>query len=141
MAASAAVQPGSGNRIRRTGSLIVRALVLLVIAFGAGLGVGMLLSDGSPAEPSERGGAGPDLPVLPVRVSTEPLVSQPFFTAPSPPGPPTPEPPVIYIVQEGDSLSAIAARLNVGLQALIDENRLSPPYDLAIGQALFVPKR
>jgi spore germination protein len=48
---------------------------------------------------------------------------------------------VIYIVQAGDSLSAIAARLNVGLQALIDENRLAPPYDLAIGQALFVPGR
>ena len=45
-----------------------------------------------------------------------------------------------YVVQPGDTLSAIAARFGVGLAALASANALAPPYVIRVGQRLAVPR-
>ncbi len=45
-----------------------------------------------------------------------------------------------YVVQPGDTLSAIAARFGVGLTALASANALAPPYLIRVGQRLAVPR-
>jgi murein DD-endopeptidase MepM/ murein hydrolase activator NlpD len=42
-------------------------------------------------------------------------------------------------VQQGDTVNAIARRLGVSPQALIEANRLQAPYTLRVGQALNIP--
>jgi len=44
-----------------------------------------------------------------------------------------------YIVQEGDTLSALAEKWNVSLSDLAAYNQLTPPYTLLRGQVLFIP--
>ncbi len=44
-----------------------------------------------------------------------------------------------YIVQEGDTLSALAEKWNVPLSDLASYNQLTPPYALLRGQVLFIP--
>jgi murein DD-endopeptidase MepM/ murein hydrolase activator NlpD len=45
----------------------------------------------------------------------------------------------IYIVQPGDSLSTIAARFNVSLDALMEANGITDPNLLSAGQQLIIP--
>jgi len=45
----------------------------------------------------------------------------------------------VYIVQSGDSLSSIAARFNVGLDALMAVNGIADPNQLNVGQQLIIP--
>lgn len=44
-----------------------------------------------------------------------------------------------YRVESGDTLSQIARRNNTSVAALAEANDLSPPYQLRIGQQLFIP--
>ncbi len=44
----------------------------------------------------------------------------------------------IYVVQPGDTVNAIAAAYNINAEQLIYDNQLLEPYELAVGQALFV---
>lgn len=44
----------------------------------------------------------------------------------------------IYVVQPGDTIDSIAAALGVNVQQLIYDNQLQYPYELAVGQALFI---
>ena len=46
-----------------------------------------------------------------------------------------------YVVKPGDTVSAIAARLGVGMTALASANALAPPYLIRVGQRLAVPRR
>lgn len=46
----------------------------------------------------------------------------------------------VVFVEKGDTLYAIAKRVGVPVRALIDGNRLSPPYILYVGRKLYVPK-
>ena len=45
----------------------------------------------------------------------------------------------IYIVQPGDTLSSIAARFNLTIDALMTANNLSDPNQLDVGQQLVIP--
>jgi LysM repeat protein len=47
--------------------------------------------------------------------------------------------PLVYVVQAGDTLSAIAAAHNLDLQAIIDANELGNPNSLSIGQLIEIP--
>lgn len=47
--------------------------------------------------------------------------------------------PTMVTVRRGDTLYAIAKRYDVPLRDLIDANRLTPPYALAVGQKLRLP--
>lgn len=44
----------------------------------------------------------------------------------------------IYVVQLGDTIDTIAEKLGVDVSQLITDNQLVYPYELAVGQALFV---
>ncbi len=44
-----------------------------------------------------------------------------------------------YVVQESDTLSAIAVQFGVSLQDLLDENDLSDPNSIFVGQELAIP--
>ena len=72
--------------------------------------------------------------------SLEPL-PKPAALAQAPAPAPTPGgvAAVSYRVQAGDTVYGIARRFAVPLRAMIDANRLTPPYALRVGQALRVP--
>ena len=44
----------------------------------------------------------------------------------------------IYVVKSGDTVNAIAGLYGVGAQQIIFDNQLIYPYELAVGQALFI---
>jgi LysM repeat protein len=52
---------------------------------------------------------------------------------------PTVEGTLLYVVEEGDTLSSIAARFGVTEDALIQLNGLADPDDIEVGQILLVP--
>lgn len=54
-------------------------------------------------------------------------------------GQPSPGGPTTVVVQRGDSISLIARRYKVPLNALIAVNNLKPPYQVRIGQTLSLP--
>ncbi|MGB9722892.1 MAG: LysM peptidoglycan-binding domain-containing protein [Chloroflexia bacterium] len=58
--------------------------------------------------------------------------------SPAPTRTPTPEA-LIYIVEEGDTLYAIALRFHVSLEELIEANHLENPDQLHVGQELIIP--
>lgn len=45
-----------------------------------------------------------------------------------------------YVVAKGDSLYGISRRFGLPIRAVIDANRLQPPYALSIGQELTIPQ-
>lgn len=49
------------------------------------------------------------------------------------------ERPATYIVAENDTLYGIAARFNVEISRLVEENGLSDPNDIQVGQELIIP--
>jgi LysM repeat protein len=58
---------------------------------------------------------------------------------PGPPPVPTPRAQQIYVVREGDTLSAIAARFGVSEEQILAENPLSDRDRLFVGQELVIP--
>ena len=59
-----------------------------------------------------------------------------------PPGSVVPEGrsvPRAYLVQDGDTLSAIAVQFSVSLQDMLDENDLTDPNSIFVGQKLTIP--
>lgn len=69
----------------------------------------------------------------------EPALADPPPKAESPAVPIPAEEGPVYVVQSGDTLYAIAGRLGVAAQAIIEANGLSDPDQLAVGQALVIP--
>ena len=53
--------------------------------------------------------------------------------------PPADQPPAVYTVQPGDTLSAIASQYGVPVEALADFNGISDVNDLSPGQELAIP--
>ena len=58
---------------------------------------------------------------------------------PGPPPVPTPRAQQIYVVREGDTLSAIAARFGVSEDQILAENPMSDRDRLFVGQKLVIP--
>lgn len=70
------------------------------------------------------------------------LVDLPTLTgggAPPPP-PPPPPPQETYVVQAGDTLSGIGARLGVDWRAIAQANDISDPDMIYVGQVLVIPR-
>lgn len=44
----------------------------------------------------------------------------------------------IYVVKQGDNVDDIASSQNIPVETLIYDNQLTPPYRLAVGQALYI---
>ena len=49
-----------------------------------------------------------------------------------------PEGTAIYVVQRGDTVDSIAAYYGVSVESIIRDNQIIYPYELALGQALFI---
>ncbi|MCM1376665.1 MAG: glycosyl hydrolase family 18 protein [Muribaculum sp.] len=49
-----------------------------------------------------------------------------------------PEGAAIYIVQQGDTVDSIAAYYGISVETIIRDNQINYPYELALGQALFI---
>jgi LysM repeat protein len=90
----------------------------------------------------------PEVTSLVVRPSTTPLATIPpratFTPAPATPAP-TPTPtvtptPIVYLVQSGDTLLAIAAKFGISAEAIQEVNGIVDPRRLQIGQELVIPR-
>lgn len=68
-------------------------------------------------------------------VTVEAVNTQP----PTPTDSPTPMPPLVYTVQEGDTLLAIAQTYGVTVEEIVEANGLANPDMLSIGQELIIP--
>ncbi|HEX9926356.1 MAG TPA: LysM peptidoglycan-binding domain-containing protein [Anaerolineae bacterium] len=69
---------------------------------------------------------------------TDELVIRPTDATPPPTPTPTPTPQV-YVVQPGDTLSGIAVRFDVTIEALANRNGIDRPESLRSGQTLVIP--
>ncbi|NKB23444.1 MAG: LysM peptidoglycan-binding domain-containing protein [Kiritimatiellae bacterium] len=49
--------------------------------------------------------------------------------------------PIKYVVQKGDTLETIAARVECSVSALVSYNRLAHPNTLSIGQIIYIPDK
>lgn len=83
-----------------------------------------------PAQPTAQPGQATALPAQPTAQSGQPEAQQQGLTAQG----------FTYTVRQGDTLSAIAARYNVSLQALINANpQISNPHWIYPGQRINIP--
>ena len=81
----------------------------------------------------------PQVVVTPIPTETPTPVATPTpVITPAPTAAPTPPPAQTYIVQEGDTLSAIATRFGTSVSALVDANSLANADDSVIGQRLII---
>jgi LysM repeat protein len=146
-------QPAGHRRRRSWGSIfawLIGAILVLVVATGAGLGAAYLIAQTN-AAPTPRT-ALPD----PTPTAAAPTTPAPT-TSPSPPqGTPatgTPEPMVTgpigspaveatpreHIVARGESISLIAAEYGVSMEEIIELNDLRNPNRIVPGQRLLIP--
>ncbi len=73
----------------------------------------------------------------PVPPTATPLPPTPTATA-TPTVPPTPTP-IVYVVQPGDTLGAIASKYGITVQALMNANSISDPRVVRVGTRLVIP--
>lgn len=64
---------------------------------------------------------------------------EPSSTTITRPERPVVDPPMEYVVRPGDTLSGIAVRFGVTVDAIVDENSLTDPDDLRDGDVLWIP--
>jgi nucleoid-associated protein YgaU len=134
-------------RVRRLSRsfLSIRGLLLVGVALFASLallacsapGLG---DDEDPASASPRADQATPTSAKPMTIVTP----TPFVATTPQPGetPSVPaENPATYVVQENDTLYAIALKFNVDLNVLIELNGLSDPNDIGVGQELQIPPK
>lgn len=88
------------------------------------------------ATPTPRPTPTPTVAATPVPTAA-PTPTPPVTPAPTPP--PTPTPVRTYVVQEGDTLSTIAAAFGTSVSAIQEANGISDPNLITIGQTLVIP--
>jgi len=111
----ACARPGSGGGATPTATAVVRVA--------------------SPS-PSRAGTtASPTLPPV------SPTVAPPPAPTPTPAKPAGTVPGQHYVVQEGDTLNAIAEKFGVPIEEIVKANNLTNPDVLSIGQELIIPGR
>jgi hypothetical protein len=129
---------GMGNQRQSLPGLLRRCAGIVLAGFGVGLGIGALMSGGEAAV-DNNDALGLDLPVLPVVVTVQPAVPLLFIPGGTVTATPVRPATSSYTVQPGDSLTIIAARFGVTVQALITANQITQPSVLNVGQVLIIP--
>jgi len=147
-----AVAAASRRQIRRS-QLAGLAAALAVVAAGAvavasgALPAGLaLLNSPSPGEtpvpsvpsPSSTPTASPTATSAPTPTPPKPTASPTLAATPAPTAAPTP-PPRTYVVVQGDTLGAIAARFGTTANAIAAANGISNPNEINPGQVLVIP--
>jgi zinc D-Ala-D-Ala carboxypeptidase len=108
--------------IRRTRRLLppgIAAPVLLLAVLLSACGGGSSLSATRSASPTSSGG----------HIPTPSTIASPTATPID----------ALYVVQDGDTLGAIAARFGVSLEVLMQANAITDPASLQVGQVLTIP--
>ncbi len=134
---------GPRRGLRGPGRALVGAAAVVAVAAGAagasatnGFGLLAIAEATRTPTPTPLPVATPTPLVTPV--PTPVPTATPIAATPKP----TPVPratPRTYVVQSGDSLSAIASRFGTTVQAIINANGLKDPNTLSIGQVLIIP--
>ena len=148
--AAAAARGRSGSRRMAAGAGLIAVLGVSVGSAAAIGGAGALAGlGGVPAtpeatptrspSPTALPSGTPQVVVTPIPTETPTPVATPTpVITPAPTAAPTPPPAQTYIVQEGDTLSAIATRFGTSVSALVDANNLANADDIVIGQRLII---
>ncbi len=124
------------------GAAAVLAFGSIAAAGASTQGFGLLAGIGATPTPTASPTASPTpSPTATPSPTPSPTATPSPTPSPTPvPATPTPRPTVrTYRVQSGDTLSSIAARFGVSVQALINANNIADPNSLSIGQVLIIP--
>jgi hypothetical protein len=134
---------GPRRGLRGPGRALVGAAAVVAVAAGAAgasatNGFGLLaIAEATPTPtPTPLSVATPTPLVTPVPTPVPTATPIPATPKPTPVPRATPR---TYVVQSGDSLSAIASRFGTTVQAIINANGLKDPNTLSIGQLLIIP--
>jgi LysM repeat protein len=118
--------------LSRSGRWLVRTAMLVMLMLLAGCGQ-IITPTPTPTPP-------PTATVAIAAIATLPPTSTPAPYTPAPTPTPTVTPtPVIYQIQPGDSLLAIAQRYGLSVAGLQDANGILDPRTLQVGQQLIIP--
>jgi LysM repeat protein len=125
------------KRRERITPLILGGLAVVLLVVGVFFVVLWFTGDNPPAMPGFLASKTPtatitSTPVPPTATATITLTPEPSLT-------PTPEGPVTYIVEPGDTLSSIAEKFNVDVFLLMAANDISDADQLFVNQELTIP--
>lgn len=115
--------------------IIVVVATLAAVLFA---GCSNPLADDSDDLPESADAASTATSAPPMPIIT-PTPVDPTSVAAASPTPDNEVRPETYVVAEGDTLYGIAARFNVELSRLVEDNGLSDPNDIWVGQELTIP--
>jgi hypothetical protein len=126
---------------------LLGTLIVLLVAIAGGLLTAYLVGTMRAVPPPAGVLVTPTPPRTPTPVPTPvptpaptPELTPPVTPAPTPTIEPTPgATPFVHVVSAGESISIIAARYGVEVQAIIDLNELANPNLIVPGQELLIP--
>jgi LysM repeat protein len=126
------------RRRGRMAPLLLGGFSVVLLVVGVFLIVVWLTGDGGPAFPRlfAPPTATPTVTLTPVPPTATPSASP---TPATPTDTPTPEGPLTYIVEIGDTLGSIAERFGVELLVLMAVNGITDPNSIQVGQELTIP--
>ncbi|MFV1858701.1 MAG: LysM peptidoglycan-binding domain-containing protein [Anaerolineales bacterium] len=125
------------RRRERMVPFLLGALAVVLLVVGLFMVVIWFTGDSPPALPaflrSDTETPAPTSTPQPATATAEPSVTlEPSET-------PTPEGPLTYVVEEGDSLASIADQFGVTIDQLIAANNLVDPNNIGVGSQLIIP--
>ena len=137
-------RPSSGEQGLARGVVLLAVAVLIAVTFATRGLWNPDINGASAQAPPQSNRQMPALPtptpqllVVPPAAPT-PTLSRPPTLAPTPTPLPTPAP-AEYVVQAGDTLSAIAQEFGVTVTALAEYNEIADPNAILVGQRLQIP--
>jgi LysM repeat protein len=130
-------EPTSPQVRRGASPWLVGSLILLVLVFAAGIGLGAAMLVPGIVDADPPGSTIP--PPAPTPTSPPPPAATPA-TAPTPSRSPSSSPtPRIHVVARGENLTQIATRYGVTVQAIVRANGIADPNLIEPGQRLIIP--
>ena len=116
-------------------SLRLRGGIVLALLFALAL----LSGCGGVITPEREVSPSPTSPLFPSPTLLRPTSLPPYRPTPTTPTPTLTPTPIVHVVQQGETLSSIAARYGVSVEALQVVNGIENPLLLQVGQELVIP--